>query len=194
MWGGRKQERGIRLGLWRDCPQAPPLGEGLHPELGLSPQRPAHRWRGKQAWRKGGKQSRATGSPVLVPVRGGAHQGFASCSGLLGAWGPQTVSLNGPHPKFISCYGERSGLKAPEAHGQQPERWGAGLRRLVGGPGCEGWGETGQMFLEWDTGVIGVDWNLKGEHSPRALSSGWKMLRFSWGLGAPGGLLSVLPS
>lgn len=50
--------------------------------------------------------------------------------------------------------------------------------------GC-GWGETGQMFLEWDTGVIDADWNLKGEHSPRASCSGWKM----GGVGA----LSVLP-
>lgn len=31
------------------------------------------------------------------------------------------------------------------------------------------------MFLEWDTRVIGADWNLKGEHSPRASCSGWKM-------------------
>lgn len=50
--------------------------------------------------------------------------------------------------------------------------------------GCV-WGETGQMFLEWDTGVIDADWNLKGEHSPRASCSGWKM----GGVGA----LSVLP-
>lgn len=40
--------------------------------------------------------------------------------------------------------------------------------------GVEG-GQTGQMFLEWDTGVIDADWNLKGEHSPRASCSGWKM-------------------
>lgn len=31
------------------------------------------------------------------------------------------------------------------------------------------------MFLEWVSWVIDADWNSEGEHSPRALCSGWRM-------------------
>lgn len=46
------------------------------------------------------------------------------------------------------------------------------------------------MFLEWDTGVIDVDWNLKGNipHVPWALGGKWAVFH-----GGRGGLL-VLPS
>ena len=48
-----------------------------------------------------------------------------------------------------------------------------------------------QARCSWNGhGVIDVDWNLKGENSPRALGSGWKVGCFFM----VGGVLPVLPN
>lgn len=52
---------------------------------------------------------------------------------------------------------------------------------------------VGQARCSWNGhGVIGVDWNLKGEHSPRALGSGWEVGCFFHGV--CGGVLPILPN
>lgn len=99
-------------------------------------------------------------------------------------------------PKFSSLSGVGNvqhtapRWRLPPVYRHSPDRPPAwdGRQQEAGGKGkggSDGWGETGQMFLEWDTGVIDVDWNLKGEHSPGASCSAWKTGCFSWGRGSP---------
>lgn len=64
---------------------------------------------------------------------------------------------------------------SPRAGGPESQGVGEPAELGQGEGGGGGWGEPGQMFLEWVSWVIDADWNSEGEHSPRALCSGWRM-------------------
>lgn len=180
------QKAGVRLPKGPLAPMPP-----SSPSEGDSPP-PARGRRPEGTW---GTQSRAKGSrapPPGLEIFPGGPRELGSAEGTFKI--RPTPKLPRGHRAGSRCkvawLQRRRSPPGPPSYRHRPECKDGDCGRLLGREGGgDGWGETGQMFLERDTGVTDADWNLKGEHSPRAWGSGWKMDGFSWGGGLP-----VLPS